>query len=116
VDKLPSLLWSLWTSINRSTGYTPFFLVYGAEAVIPFDLDFDALRVHFYDEQRAEEQCQVDVDMLKEESNITMVRSIGYQQGLHRYHARRVHERSFVVGDLVLWRATPSKKGHAIST
>jgi hypothetical protein len=27
-----------------------------------------------------------------------------------------VHERSFVVGDLVLWRATPSKKGHAIST
>ena len=41
--------------MNRSTGYTPFFLVYGAEAVIPSDLNFDAPRVHFYDEQLAEE-------------------------------------------------------------
>ena len=39
-------------SVNRMTGYTPFFLVYRAEAVIPSDLDFDALCVHFYDEQR----------------------------------------------------------------
>ena len=38
-------------------GYTPFFLIYGAKAVIPSDLDFDALCVHFYDEQRAKEQC-----------------------------------------------------------
>ena len=38
-------------SVNRSMGYTPFFLVYGAEAVIPFDLDYDALLVRFYDEK-----------------------------------------------------------------
>ena len=57
VDELPSLLWSLRTSMNRLTGYTPFFLIYRTEMVIPFDLDFDAPCVHFYDEQRAEEQC-----------------------------------------------------------
>ena len=56
VDELPSLLWSLQASMNRSTGYTPFFLVYGAEAVIPSDLNFNADRIRFYDEQRAEEQ------------------------------------------------------------
>ena len=55
VVELPSLLWSLRTSVNRSMGYTPFFLVYGAEAVIPSDLDFDMPCVHFYDEQQAEE-------------------------------------------------------------
>jgi hypothetical protein len=55
VDELPSLLWSLRTSVNRSTWYTPFFLVYGVEAVIPSDLDFGAPRFHFYDEQRAKE-------------------------------------------------------------
>jgi hypothetical protein len=39
-------------------GYTLFFLAYGAEAAIPSDLDFDAPRVHFYNEQRAKEQCR----------------------------------------------------------
>jgi hypothetical protein len=36
--------------MNRSTRYTPFFLVYGAKAVIPSDLDFNAPCIHFYDE------------------------------------------------------------------
>jgi hypothetical protein len=34
----PSVLWSLQTMPNRSTGFTPFFMVYGAEAVLPTDL------------------------------------------------------------------------------
>ena len=38
--ELPSILWSLRTTPNRSTGYTPFFMVYGAEAVLPTDLDY----------------------------------------------------------------------------
>ena len=96
--------------MNRTIGYTPFFLIYGAEAVIPSDLDLDAPRVHFYDEQRAEEQHQADIDMLEEERNTTVVRSADYQQGLRRYHARRVRECSIVAGDLVLQRATPSKR------
>lgn len=33
--ELPSVLWSVRTTPNRSTGYTPFFLVYGAEAILP---------------------------------------------------------------------------------
>ena len=101
--------------MNHSMGYTPFFLVYGAKAVIPSDLDFDASRIHFYNEQRAEKQRQADVDMLEEEQNTTMVQSASYQQGLHCYHARQVHERSFVVGDLILQRATLSKKGDKLS-
>src|SRR3954466_6015006 len=31
-EEFPSVLWSLRTIPNRSTGFTPFFLVYGAEA------------------------------------------------------------------------------------
>jgi transposase InsO family protein len=40
VEVLPSVLWSLWTTSNRSTQYTPFFLVHGAEAVLPADVCF----------------------------------------------------------------------------
>jgi transposase InsO family protein len=30
--ELPSVLWSLRTTVSRATGFTPFFLVYGSEA------------------------------------------------------------------------------------
>ena len=36
---------SLRPTPNRSTQYTPFFMVYGAEAVLPCDIKFDAPRV-----------------------------------------------------------------------
>jgi hypothetical protein len=45
VKELPSVLWSLRTTPNCSVGFTPFFLVYGAEAVLPTDIEFDAPRV-----------------------------------------------------------------------
>jgi hypothetical protein len=32
LDELPSILWSLRTTPNQSTGYKPFFMVYGAKA------------------------------------------------------------------------------------
>jgi hypothetical protein len=33
IEHLPSVLWSLRTTPSRATQETPFFLVYGAEAV-----------------------------------------------------------------------------------
>src|SRR3954471_13894405 len=38
VEELPAVLWNLRTTPNASTQYTPFFMVYGAEAVLPHDL------------------------------------------------------------------------------
>jgi hypothetical protein len=43
---------------SRATGFTPFFLVYGAEAILPTDLEYESTRVQGYDEganQRASE-------------------------------------------------------------
>jgi hypothetical protein len=37
-EELPFVLWSLRTTPNGSTGPTPFFLVYGAEAILPSDI------------------------------------------------------------------------------
>ena len=38
IDHLPSILWTLRTTPSRATGETPFFLVYGAEVVLPTEL------------------------------------------------------------------------------
>ena len=39
---------------SRATGYTPFFMVYGSEAILPTNLDYGAPRIRAYDEQGAE--------------------------------------------------------------
>jgi transposase InsO family protein len=45
VDELPSVLWSLQTTPNTATQETPFFLVHGAEAVLPVEITHEAPRI-----------------------------------------------------------------------
>jgi hypothetical protein len=96
------VLWSLRTTPNRSTGYTPFFLVYGAEAVLPTDVIHDGPRVVLYTEEDAKEARENDVDLLEEAREITLSGTAVYQQNLRRYHAQKVNPRRFQEGDLVL--------------
>ena len=51
VEELDSVLWGLWTAPNRTTGYTPFFMVYGAEAMLPCDIIHDSPQVRMYKER-----------------------------------------------------------------
>src|SRR5579883_3134793 len=92
--ELPSMLWSLRTSPNRSTGFTPFFMAYGAEAVLPTDLDYGSPRVKAYAERRSEDARQDALDRLDEARDIALIRSTKYQQGLRWYHGRRVKARA----------------------
>ncbi|KAK1603134.1 hypothetical protein QYE76_008003 [Lolium multiflorum] len=43
-EELPSVLWGIRTTPNRSTDFTPFFLVYGAEAVMPTDIAYGRVK------------------------------------------------------------------------
>jgi hypothetical protein len=76
--ELPSVLWSLRTTPNRSTNYTPFFMVYGAEAVLPIDLDYGSPRVRAYDEVRSEDARQDALDQLVEARDIALLRLVKY--------------------------------------
>jgi transposase InsO family protein len=38
IEELPKVVWGLHIQVSRATGYSPFFLVYGSEAVLPTDL------------------------------------------------------------------------------
>jgi hypothetical protein len=76
------VLWSLLTTRNRSVGFTPFFLVYGAEAVLPTDIEFDAPRIVQYTEKQAKEAHEDGVDLLKEAREQALARLVLYQQQL----------------------------------
>ena len=49
-DELQSVLWSIHTTATQPTGETPFFLVYGAEAVLPHEVKHRSARVLAFDE------------------------------------------------------------------
>ena len=102
VDELPSVLLGLRTTPNWLTGRTQFFLVYGAEAVLPSDLLHNAPRVELFSEAEAEQARQDVVDLLEEEREMALIRSTIYQQDLRRFHARNVRGRAFQERDLVL--------------
>jgi len=50
--ELPSVIWSLRTTPSRATGFSPFFLVYGAEAILPSDLEYGSPRLKSYQERQ----------------------------------------------------------------
>jgi transposase InsO family protein len=52
--ELPHVIWGLRTQVSSATGFSPFFLVYGSEAVLPTDVAFRAPRIQFYEEGEAE--------------------------------------------------------------
>ena len=70
VEELDSVLWGLQTTPNRTTGFTPFFMVYGAEAVLPCDIIHDSPRVRMYKEREAELDRQDSLDALEEERDV----------------------------------------------
>jgi hypothetical protein len=102
VDELPSVLWSLRTMPNAATQETPFFLVHGAEAVLPVEITHEAPRIAAYDETTSTEAFQDDIDTLDKARYLALAGATQYQQSLQNYHSSRVRPRSFMVGDLVL--------------
>lgn len=77
-------------------------MVCGVEAVLPSDVRFSAPRVIAYTEEASNAALAQDMDALDEARDIALTRSAVYQQGLHNYQSRRVRNRSFIEGDLVL--------------
>jgi hypothetical protein len=60
------------------TGYTPFFMVYGAEAVLPTDIDYGTPRVMAYKEHEAKEFLEDAMDHLDEACNVALLCSAKY--------------------------------------
>jgi hypothetical protein len=87
---------------NSLMGYTPFFLLFGAEAVLPTDIRYSAPCVVAYVEEDADKALTDAQDLLDEARDVALVRSVVYQQSLRNYHNRRVRGRSFKTGNLVL--------------
>jgi transposase InsO family protein len=113
--ELPLVLWSLRTMPSRATGFTPFFLVYGAEAVLPTDLEYGSPMLKAYNEQSNDAVRENALDQLKEARDVALLHSARYQQNLRRYHDKHVRNQDLHVGDLVLRRRQSNKGRHKLT-
>jgi hypothetical protein len=66
IEELPKVVWGLRTQISTTTGYSPFFLVYGSEAVLPTDLIWTSPKIEQYDEEEAEHTQRLKLDSTEE--------------------------------------------------
>jgi hypothetical protein len=113
--ELPSVVWSLRMTPSRATGFSPFFLVYGAEAILPTDLEYGSPRTKAYDDRSNQTSREDSLDQLEEARYVALLHSARYQQSLRRYHTRGVRPRGFQVGDLVLRLRQDTRGRHKLT-
>ena len=116
LQELPRVVWGLRTQRSRATSYSPFFMVYGSEAVLPSDIAFGAPCIQNYDENKVEATRCTNIDLEEEHRLMASIQHARYEQQLRRYHERKVHERDFNVGNLVLRRIQSTTGSHKLSS
>jgi hypothetical protein len=72
IKELPSVVWSLRTTLSRATSFSPFFLVYGAEAILPTDLEYGSPRTKAYDDQGNQTSREDSLDQLEEARDVAL--------------------------------------------
>jgi hypothetical protein len=116
IKELPNAHWGLRTQPSKPMGQSPYFLVYGSEAILPANARWDSPAVEHYDEGVSEDSRRVDIDGLEEARCAALIQSARYLEGIRRYHDRIILERSFNIGDLVLRRIQNTEELHKLSS
>jgi hypothetical protein len=111
-DKLIKVLWSHNTTISRSTGFTPFKLLFGDEAITLEGAKAGSIRIVASAEDEAEADYSVEKDVI-EGIRLQAVENINkYQAETIKWHDRKVRLKNIEPGHLVLRRvANPETVG-----
>ena len=70
VEELPTVLWAVRTTANRAMGEKPFFLVYGADVVLPPEVRLNSPQVAMFFEEEQADRRYTDLELLKEKRDI----------------------------------------------
>jgi hypothetical protein len=101
---LSEALWAHHISKHSTTKVTPFELVYGQEAILPIEVNLDALRIAQQNELSVVDYHNLMLDRLDEVSD-ERVKTLGEIERdklrVARAYNKRVKEKSFQLGDHV---------------
>jgi transposase InsO family protein len=79
VDELPKVIWSHNTTVSRATGFTPFRLLFGTEAMTPEEIKNESMRV-----LKAKEIEEVDQKVEKDMIELTILEAAEHREVLER--------------------------------
>ncbi|GLJ56020.1 hypothetical protein SUGI_1202750 [Cryptomeria japonica] len=91
-------LWAHRTSIRTPTGSTPYSLVYGAEAILPIEVEIPSLRVSLYnliDDEAYRVSHLQDLELLDEKRQAAYNHLKAYLQHMSRSYNHRVIPHTF---------------------
>ena len=66
MKELSAVVWGLRTQPSRNTGVSPYFMVYGAKAVLTSDIVFGSLRVEHFDQSLADHARELEINCTEE--------------------------------------------------
>ena len=111
MEHLPAILWSYHTTSQSSTGEPPFTMVYGADAMIPLEIQPSTWRRDTLTLQENNVALEESLDLLPELREVVHFREFYTKQIAARKYNTRVIPRKFKEGDLVLKRPMGRDKG-----
>jgi hypothetical protein len=83
IDELPRVIWSHNTTVSRATGFTPFRMLFGTEAMTPEEIRNESFRF-----QKAKEVQEVDMKIEKDMVELTMLEA---SENIEKYKERPRH-------------------------
>uniref|UniRef100_A0A2N9FI93 Integrase catalytic domain-containing protein n=1 Tax=Fagus sylvatica TaxID=28930 RepID=A0A2N9FI93_FAGSY len=113
---LADTLWAYRGSTKTATGFTPFSLVYGTDAISPTELLVPSPRIlHGMDLEADADICAearvADLESLEEARELAQVRSLRYHQKLADAYEKTLQTRIFAKGQMVLRTVDHVRRG-----
>ena len=97
-------LWACQTSFKTATGFTPFHLVFGEEAVLPIECEIPSLQlaVELLPDTQPLEQRLIMLEHASEDRRVALQTMEAAKKCTKAQYDRKVQPRTFHEGDLVL--------------
>lgn len=84
-----------------------FHMVYGADAILPPEVQLSSLRVEHFDSVDQDGARVLDVNLLDEAGDAALARVQKYQASVRKHYDKKVVRRSLEIADLVLKKDIP---------
>jgi hypothetical protein len=101
INEITSVVWGRRTQPSKATGQSPFFLVYGSEAILPADVMWKSPQLEMFEEGEADIARQLELDSTEEVRCNALLQSARYLQGVRRYHDRNIQRQCWRYGSLM---------------
>ena len=102
--QLFSALWAYRTSVKTSSGFTPFQLVYGIEAILPIECEIPSLKlkVELLPLTSSKEEWFLYLSKLDKTRRDVALINEAHQKQIKSQYNKSIHPQTFAEGDLVL--------------